>query len=105
MQDDNVNSESQYSPIQPAPTSDILILGATMIGAPTGESISRNSLSPKDAQGDDSSTITLVREMAGLTPCALLEREGIKPNRRLRQLMSIGFALVTIAFFANTLAP
>ena len=69
--------------------SDTLLLGASLIGAPTGESISRVSLAGSDCSGDTSG-ISLVREMGQLTPCALLERAGVRRTRRNKIALTIG---------------
>ncbi len=93
-----------YQP-QSNPNSDSLVVGATLIGSPTGESLSRAHLSPDDHDDSITSTITLVREMAGLTPCALLKKAGINPRRRWQQLVSVSFALSVLLICACTFVP
>ena len=92
-------------PLTNASPSDGLLLGASLIGAPTGESISRRAVGSQNGLTEDPSSVSLVREMAGLTPCALLERAGIKPNRQWRLGMKVGFALMGLAGLLKWLAP
>ena len=107
MQDDIVKPTPRlYQPqANPEPTGDILVLGAALIGAPTGDSLSRANLNPDEHLDTNTSTISLVREMAGLTPCALLKRAGINSRRRWSQVVSMSFALSVLGLCASSFLP